>query len=95
MSSHASTGFFYVRTYLLLLVLLAVTVAVAFVHLGPFNIVIALAIASVKAWFVALNFMHLRESHRLTWLVAIGAFLWLAILICGLLMDDLTRPHTS
>ncbi len=95
MSSHASTVPLYLRTYLLLLVLLAVTVAVAFVHLGPLNIIVALAIASAKAWFVAMNFMHLRESHRLTWLVAIGAFLWLAILISGLLMDDVTRPHTE
>lgn len=89
-TGHSPVGL-YLRTYLFLLVLLAATVAVAFVHLGALNIVVALAIASVKAWLVAMNFMHLREGLRLTWLIAAGTFLWLAILIVGLLMDFATR----
>lgn len=89
-TDHSSVGL-YLRTYLLLLVLLAATVAVAFVHLGALNIVVALAIASVKAWLVAMNFMHLRDGLRLTWLIAAGSFLWLVILIVGLLMDVATR----
>jgi len=90
-SSHPSHLATYLRTYLLLLVLLAATVAVAFVPLGPINILVALGIASAKAWLVAMNFMHLRDGLRLTWLIAAGSFLWLAILISGLLMDYVTR----
>lgn len=81
----------YLRIYVYLLVLLAVTVGAAYVHLGPLNIVVALVIASIKAWLVVMNFMHLRDSPRLNWIVAAGSFLWLVILIVGLLMDYVTR----
>lgn len=78
-ANYSSVGL-YLRKYLFLLVLLAATVAF-----------MALAIASVKAWLVAMNFMHLRESLRLTWLIAAGTVLWLAVLIVGRLMDFATR----
>ncbi len=48
-----------------LLVLTAVTVGVSYVHLGFFNIPIALAIASTKVTFVLLFFMHLKYEGRI------------------------------
>ena len=59
--------------------------------LNPINIVVALAIASYKGWLVAMNFMHLNESQKLSRIVAFGTFIWLFILIGGLLGDYLTR----
>ena len=38
------------------------TTAVAFVDLGPFSVVVALAIAICKMLLVALFFMHVRHS---------------------------------
>ena len=42
------------------------TTAVAFVDLGPFSVVAALAIAVCKMLLVALFFMHVRHSTKLT-----------------------------
>lgn len=68
------------------------TVAVAFVNLGAFNIVVALAIASIKAVLVILFFMHMRYSPRRTQLVLVCGFFWLAIMLLLTLADYRTRP---
>jgi len=76
-----------------LMALLVLTYAVAQVDLGPFNIVVAMAIAFTKAILVVLFFMEVRWSSRLTWLVAGAGLLWLMLLIGGTLDDFLTRSH--
>ena len=48
-----------------LLVLTAVTVGVSYVHMGFFNVPIALMIASTKATVVLLFFMHLKYEGKL------------------------------
>lgn len=84
-----------VKTYLLvffaLLALLAATVAASAVNLGPWNVVVALSIAVVKALMIALFFMHVRYSPRLTWIVAAAGFSWLGIMVVLTLSDYLTR----
>src|SRR5215510_5102836 len=87
MSEHADSSKIYILVFLALLALTGVTTAVAYVDLGPFSVVVALAIAVVKMLLVALFFMHLRHSTALTRVVVIGGLLWLAILI-GLAMSD-------
>jgi cytochrome c oxidase subunit IV len=81
----------YVLVFLALMVLTAITVAVAFFNLGALNNVVALTIAVVKAVLVILIFMHVKYATRLTWLVVVGAFFWLAILLFITLGDYLTR----
>jgi cytochrome c oxidase subunit 4 len=76
-----------------LMVLLVLTYAAAQIDLGPFNIVVALAIAFTKAVLVVLFFMEVKWSSRLTWVVAGAGLLWLALLIGGTLDDFLTRAH--
>jgi cytochrome c oxidase subunit 4 len=76
-----------------LIVLLVLTYAAAQIDLGPFNIVVALAIAIVKAGLVVTFFMEAKWSSRLTWLFAGAGLLWLALLIGGVLEDVLTRAH--
>jgi cytochrome c oxidase subunit IV len=84
-----------VRTYLgvfaALLALTAITTAAAFVDLGPFNNVVALGIAVLKATLVVLIFMHVKYSPRLVPLVVIAGGFWLVILIALTLTDYLTR----
>ena len=84
-----------IRTYALvllaLLVLTAATTLVAFVDLGGFSVVVALAIAVCKMLLVALFFMHVRHSTKLTKLVVLGGLLWLAILLMLTLSDFATR----
>jgi len=83
------------KTYtLVLLALLALTVLttlVAFVDLGNFSVVVALVIAVTKMLLVALFFMHVRYSTRLTRLVIVGGLMWLAILLLLTLSDFFTR----
>lgn len=74
-----------------LMVFTVVTVAVAFVDLGRLNVVVALAVALLKATMVVLFFMHVKYAPRLTQLVVVAALAWLAILFGILLTDYLTR----
>jgi cytochrome c oxidase subunit 4 len=71
----------YVAVYVALLVLMALTIFAAYQPLGYWNVPIALSIAFTKTILVALYFMHLRYAPRLTWVVAAGALVWLAILL--------------
>jgi cytochrome c oxidase subunit 4 len=71
----------YVGIFAALLVLTAVTTWVAFVDLGPLNVVIMLVIAFVKASFVVLFFMHARYESQLTRVAIVGAVFWLFVLI--------------
>ena len=69
------------------------TVWAAFQNFGPFNIVIALGIATIKATLVVLYFMHARYSPKLTQLVIICSVFWLAIMLALTLSDYDTRSH--
>jgi len=75
-----------------LMVLTAVTVAVAFMDLGPWNTIVAMGIAVTKATLVILFFMHVRYSDRLTRIVVAAGFFWFAILVVLTLSDFLSRP---
>lgn len=81
----------YIVIWLALLILLLLTWLVAQVNLGPFNTVVALAIAIAKMFLVLLFFMHVRSSRRITWIFVIAGFIWLAIMIDLTLSDYLTR----
>jgi len=83
---------FYIAIGITLLVLTITTAAVAFVNLGPFNPVVALLIATIKATLVVLFFMHVKgASEKLTGAVVVSGFFFLAILISLSLADYLTR----
>jgi cytochrome c oxidase subunit 4 len=60
---------------------------VAYVPLGGFHVVAALAIAVTKATLIVLFFMHGLESGRLVHLIILGALLWLFIML-GLTWSD-------
>jgi cytochrome c oxidase subunit 4 len=89
-----------IRTYALvfftLLVLTALTTAIAFVDLGGgWNNVVALTIAVTKAVLVILYFMHVRYSDKLTWVFVAAGFFWLLIMLGGIMEDVRTRPSLS
>ena len=91
MSQHVVPRKVYFAVFAALLVLTAITTAVAFVDLGPWNTVVALGIAFLKATLVALFFMHVKYSPRLTQIVVAGGMFWLAILIVLTLSDFFSR----
>lgn len=81
----------YFAVFAALMVLTAITTTVAFVDLGPWNTVVALGIAFLKATLVALFFMHVKYSPRLTQVTVAGGIFWLAILIVLTLSDFVSR----
>jgi cytochrome c oxidase subunit 4 len=91
MTAHVDSIKTYALVFIGLIVLTVATTAVAFVDLGPFSVVMALLIAACKMLLVALFFMHVRHSTKLTRLVMLGALLWLAILLAFTLADVWTR----
>ena len=81
----------YVLVFLALLVLTGTTVAVSFVELGAFHLLVAMLIAVAKALLVVLFFMHVLSSPRLTWVVIVGAVFWFGIMLTLTLSDYLSR----
>jgi cytochrome c oxidase subunit IV len=83
------------KVYLLvgaaLLVLTAITVAISYIPLGGYNLVIALAIATLKAALVAMFFMHLLYDNRMYFIIVITALSTLTIFIVLTLFDTLNR----
>jgi len=91
MSEHILPKRVYYTIFAILMFCTYLTVQIAFLDLGPFNAVAALAIAVFKAVLVVLFFMHVKYSSRLTWAVVIGSVFWFGILIALTLSDYLTR----
>ncbi len=81
----------YLGVFATLMVMTGLTVWAAFQHLGIWNTPVALTIAVTKALLVALIFMHLRYSPKLTAFVVIASVLWLAFLILITLSDYVSR----
>ncbi len=76
----------------LLIAMTFATVGVSFTHVaGGWHIGIGLGIATVKAALVALFFMHVIGSQRLTWIVIAVALFWLTLLFALTFADYLTR----
>jgi cytochrome c oxidase subunit 4 len=91
MSGHVATKSSYYGIFGALMVLTAVTVAMAFVNLGTLNFPVALAIAITKATLVVLFFMHVKYSSRLTKMIVGMAFFFLIILFALTMTDYLSR----
>jgi cytochrome c oxidase subunit 4 len=91
MAEHAISRKTYLYVLLALLVLTGVTTGVAFIDLGPLNPVVALVIAVIKMLLVALFFMHVLHSRRLTQVTVGGGLMWLAILLLLTMTDYVTR----
>lgn len=81
----------YFLVHLALLGLLVLTIGVAFVDLGFFNLILAISIAFSKAVLVVLYFMHVRYSDQVTKMYVGAGLLWLLILFGLTLSDYLTR----
>lgn len=81
----------YIIVFICLLLLTGLTTGAAYIDMGPFNTVVALAIAATKMMLVVLFFMHVKYATGLTKLVVIAGIFWLAILVTLTLADELTR----
>lgn len=92
MSEHIVPVRIYVTIFMVLLVGTALTVMAAFYDFPwKFNTIIAMTIASAKATFVVLYFMHVRYSSRLVWVIVASALFWMALLFALTFSDYWTR----
>jgi cytochrome c oxidase subunit 4 len=91
MSEHIVSRKLYLLIFAALMVLTVVTVLAAQRDFGRLNDIIAMAIAVTKATLVVLFFMHVRYSSRLTKVVVVSGFFWLAIFVVLTMSDYLSR----
>lgn len=85
----------YTIVFLVLLALTLATTLIAYVNAGPFNVVIAIGIATIMASLVANFFMHALYESALVRVILGGGILWFLILITLTLADYLTRYSLS
>lgn len=90
-TEHIVSPGIYLTIIVTLMILTAATVGAAYIPLGRFNIVVALAIATVKAALVVLFFMHAKYQPRRTQLVIIAGIFWLGLLLFMTMADYATR----
>ncbi len=82
-----------IAVLLALLVLTYVTVAATYFDLGAANLWLAMAIATLKAYLVALYFMHLRYDRPFNGVLFMCALAFVALFVGIALMDSLAyRP---
>lgn len=87
-SEHISSLGSCLAIWLALIAGTTLTVTAAFVDLGPFNTIVALAIATTKATLVVLFYMHVKYTHeKLTGLVIVSAIFFLFILLALSMAD--------
>jgi cytochrome c oxidase subunit IV len=83
------------RVYLIvgvtLLILTGLTVKISTIHLGAWNAIVAIFIATLKALLVALFFMHLLYDKKIYMIVAGAALVILSIFIALTMADVLRR----
>jgi cytochrome c oxidase subunit 4 len=94
---HEITKFTYYKVFAALMALLVVTVVATYISWwgSRIGIVIAMAVAIIKATLVVLYFMHIKGSSGLTKVFVIAGLAWLAILMGITLADYHTRPWLS
>ena len=83
----------YTANLLALMFLTVITVAAASFNFGSANVVIALAIASVKAILVGLIFMHLLWDKPVNAIILVAAFLFLGIFLMFDFLDVTSRKN--
>jgi cytochrome c oxidase subunit 4 len=81
----------YLKIGLGLIILTGITVWIASFDFGPYNLLIAMAIAATKASLVALYFMHLKYDNKLYSIIFIIGVFCLAVFIIITMFDTLRR----
>jgi cytochrome c oxidase subunit 4 len=91
MTHHITPVWQYVAVWAALVVLTFTTAGVAFIDMGPFNIVVAITIAFIKMGLVIWIFMGVRYTTSLTKVFVVAGFFWFLILIVMTGQDYISR----
>ncbi|MCA8976956.1 MAG: cytochrome C oxidase subunit IV family protein [Planctomycetes bacterium] len=88
---HVSSAAMFRNVLIALLFLTFITVLVSRFDFGGANMLIAMAIASVKASLVILFFMHVKWDTAINKIMFMSSFLFLSLLLVFTLADQATR----
>ncbi|MCA8966021.1 MAG: cytochrome C oxidase subunit IV family protein [Planctomycetes bacterium] len=88
---HVSSSAMFLNVLIALLILTAITVGASRIDFGSANLLIAMAIASVKASLVIAFFMHVKWDTAINKIVFLSSFLFLSLLFIFTLADQATR----
>ena len=83
----------YAAIFASLLALTLATTLLAYLDMGPFNMVVAITIAVIKATLIVCFFMHALYEFKLVHVIIAGGVLWFLILVFLTLGDYLTRAR--
>ena len=92
---HVSSSAMFFNVLVTLLVLTFITVLVSRFDFGGANLLIAMAIAAVKASLVILFFMHVKWDTAINKIMFLSSFLFLSLLFVFTLADQATRRWDS
>jgi caa(3)-type oxidase subunit IV len=79
----------YLRIYLILLVLLAISLAGPMLGIPAITLITAFGIAIVKATMVAAYFMHLNIEERYVWYILLVMLGFMLVMVAGIAPDVL------
>ncbi len=85
--SHIVSPMVYFVIFMALLAGTALTIGASYIDMGPWNPVVALAIAVTKATLVVLYFMHIKYSSKLMKLT-VGAGVFTFLILVGMSLSD-------
>ncbi len=88
---HISSYYSHGTILVILLILTALSVLMAELHLGAFSVAVALLVASVKGTTVLTYFMHLKYESLFTKIMVAGVFVIYVLVIVFLFFDYLFR----
>ena len=88
---HVSSSQMFLNVLIALLILTGITVGASRIDFGSANMLIAMAIASVKASLVIAFFMHVKWDTAINKIVFLSSFLFLSLLFVFTLADQATR----
>ncbi len=88
---HIVTPGSYLIIFATLLVFTGITVGAAYIPMGVFNPIVALAIASTKAVIVILFFMHVKYQSKLIKMTVGAGFFTFFVLIMMTMADYMSR----
>jgi cytochrome c oxidase subunit 4 len=89
--THISSYSSHAIVLIFLLILTTISVSVTGWHFGPFSVVIALLIASIKVRTVIAYFMHLKSEGLFLKLLVSGVFILYALVIIITFIDYFFR----
>lgn len=88
---HVHPTLFYVKIFVALVTLTLITVGLSRVHLGDYNFLIAVVVATIKASLVAMFFMHLKDDNRFNVLLFVGSLIFMGVFFVYTMNDTQHR----